>query len=458
MSQQNVQGATAKPTEASFEIHGQDYRATYSPDDNKLRLYTSQRLDDETYAIVSKAGFKWAPKQDLFVAPAWTPRREDVLIALAGEIEDDDSTLIERQEERAERFSGYSDKRASESGQTLSHVDKLAAAVPFGQPILVGHHSERKARRHAQKIENGMQKAVMLFEQAEYWQHRAKASLLHGKYKERPDVRYRRIKGIKADLRKAERTIEEANKYLTRWRADGLDLKRALAISDFEHVAACFSLEQYPRPPEKSQYEGMMSLYSALKNDIITPEQARNIAVSYHESTIRHYRRWATHYENRLNYEQAMLNEQGGVFARSQEFQVGGQVKSRGEWLKIIRINKSAGEVSTVETPCYTFLGYEGTMKLTVDKITDYTAPTEADAAQAPVTVKRPPIVNYPDEGFVTMTKAEWAAKPRDYKGVRLQAATETHGAYRYRRVMTAGCSLSTVYITDLKIVEIPNK
>jgi hypothetical protein len=182
MSQQNVNCATAKPTEASLENQMQEYRATYSPDDNKLRLYASCRLDEDTYAKVSRAGFKWAPKQNLFVAPAWTPGREDLLIVLAGEIGDEDNTLFDRQEERAERFGNYSEKRASESEQTLSYVDALASSVPLGQPILVGHHSERKARNHAKKIENGMQKAVMLFERAEYWEERAAASLRHAKY------------------------------------------------------------------------------------------------------------------------------------------------------------------------------------------------------------------------------------------------------------------------------------
>lgn len=88
----------------------QMYRATYSPDDNKLRLYAASRLDPETYKKVHDAGFRWAPKQALFVAPAWTPGREDVLLSLAGEIEDEDSTLAERQEARAERFTGYSGK------------------------------------------------------------------------------------------------------------------------------------------------------------------------------------------------------------------------------------------------------------------------------------------------------------------------------------------------------------
>ncbi|MCU4650968.1 acetyl-CoA carboxylase biotin carboxyl carrier protein subunit, partial [Klebsiella pneumoniae] len=32
---------------------------------------------------------------------------------------------------------------------------------------------------------------------------------------------------------------------------------------------------------------------------------------------------------------------------------------------------------------------------------------------------KRPPVVNYPGEGFREMTKAQWAALPRDCKAVR---------------------------------------
>src|ERR1035437_1758127 len=62
-------------------------QATYSPEDNKLRLYASSRLDAETYARIKAVGFIWAPKQDLFVAPMWTPARADLLIELCGEIE-----------------------------------------------------------------------------------------------------------------------------------------------------------------------------------------------------------------------------------------------------------------------------------------------------------------------------------------------------------------------------------
>lgn len=396
---QALSAETIPQTGAEEEI-GQMYRGTYSPDDNKLRLYASLRLDEETYKKVHDAGFRWAPKQGLFVAPAWTPGREDVLLSLAGEIGDEDSTLFDRQEQRA----------------------------------------------------------VMLFERAEYWEERAQASLRHAKYKERPDVRYRRIKKIEAELRKAEKHIARSEKYLTMWRAQTLDLKMALLVSNYDHIYASFTLDKYPRPAEKSQYEGSMSLHSALSEDIITFEQARDIAIRCHERTIRHQQRWVNHYRNRLSYERAMLDESGGVVTRTQEFEPGGQVLSRGEWLTILRVNRSQGEVSSVETPCYRFLGYSGTMKLTPDRITDYKAPTAEEASDAKKAAKRPPIVNYPGEGFREMTKAEWARMPGDYKAVRGVAETETHGAYRFRRCMTHGCTLVNVYITDMKTVEIPKK
>lgn len=458
MSQLNVQGATTKPTNASPQIQNNEYTATYSPDDNKLRLYPLYRLDEDTYKKIHEAGFRWAPKQELFVAPAWTPYREDVLISLAGDIEDEDSTLFERQEERAERFNGYSDKRAEESEQQLAHVDSLASAIPLGQPILVGHHSERRARRHARQIENGMKRAVMLFERAEYWEERAHASLRHAKYKERPDVRYRRIKKIDAERRKTEKAIAKSQKYLTMWRGETLDLKMALLISNYDYISACFTLDKYPRPPEKNQNEGRMSLHSALTDEIITFEQAREIAVRCHERSICHHQRWVSHYQNRLAYERAMLNESGGVVTRTEEFQPGGQVLSRGEWLTIIRINKSSGAVSSVVTPVYSFMGYKGTMTLTPDRITDYKAPSEEEAAAAKQAAKRPPIVNYPGDGFREMTKAEWSKTPNDYKGVRGVAENDEHGAYRFRRVMNKGYTLDTVFITDMKIVEIPKK
>lgn len=53
------------------------------------------------------------------------------------------------------------------------------------------------------------------------------------------------------------------------------------------------------------------------------------------------------------------------------------------------------------------------------------------------------------------MTKAQWAALPRDCKAVRSVEEAEDHGAYRYRRTMDNNFRLVNVYITDMKITEI---
>src|SRR3984893_3598684 len=102
------------------------YTATYSPEDNKLRLYAPARLDAETYGRVKAAGFIWAPKQDLFVAPMWTPSREDLLIELAGEIEDEDRSLVDRAEERADRSIDYEDSRIQDAQRPHDDVHRIA--------------------------------------------------------------------------------------------------------------------------------------------------------------------------------------------------------------------------------------------------------------------------------------------------------------------------------------------
>ena len=151
--------------------------ATYTPEDNKLRLYASSRLDAELYARVKTAGFKWAPRQDLFVAPMWTPGREDLLLELCGEIDDEDTNLVDRAEGRSERFTDYSASRTEDADRAQKAVAAIADGIPFGQPILIGHHSERRHRKDIERIDNGMRRAVKMWDTAKYWTDRAAAAV-----------------------------------------------------------------------------------------------------------------------------------------------------------------------------------------------------------------------------------------------------------------------------------------
>ncbi len=116
-----------------------------------------------------------------------------------------------------------SDRHAQESYQAHRKVDQIASYIPIGQPILVGHHSERHHRRDIEKIDRGMQKAVEESKKAEYYHEKAEASQRHQQHLGRPDVIYRRIQRLEADKRRLERSRLD-------WKPDSQEYARRLAI------------------------------------------------------------------------------------------------------------------------------------------------------------------------------------------------------------------------------------
>lgn len=332
------------------------HRATYSPDDDKLRLYPAARLDDDTYQMVRKAGFIWAPRQEVFVAPSWKPGREDLLVTLCGDIEDDDKSLVVRAEERADRFEGYAESRRDESNAAFDAGRRLANTIPFGQPILRGHHSEGRARRDAERIASAGAAGVRLWRTATYWEDRAAAALDHAKYKQRPQVRARRINKLDADLRGYQRRRGAAERALTAWRAEGLTREDALRIaSKFNYHSSSFSLAEYPREAPANLYEGPMSLFDALEGLVITPEKARELAVPGHEAAVRYTDRWIVHLQFRLTYERAMLKEQGGLVTDRKKPEVGGACRCLwappGAWAVIQRVNPKSVTIHHTYSP-----------------------------------------------------------------------------------------------------------
>jgi 16S rRNA G1207 methylase RsmC len=279
------------------------FDATYDAADDKLRLRASSRLDAETYAMVKAAGFGWAPKQDLFYA-VWTPSREDLLTLLAGDIDDEETSLEERVAERSERFATYQTKRATDAEIAHKAVASIADGIPLGQPILVGHHSERRARRDAERIENGMRRAVKLWETSQYWQGRAAGAILSAKYKELPAVRARRIKKLEAERRSHERDLKSSTAFLALWKK--LDQHSSIHKTDGktstfqEHAAHVANLDR-----------SMTSLWSEIESGRMIPAEAQARYVANHERIITESRRWISHLDNRLSYERALLAESG---------------------------------------------------------------------------------------------------------------------------------------------------
>lgn len=433
-----------------------EHTATYSPEDNKLRLYPAHRLDADEYAKVKAAGFAWAPKQELFVAPAWTPAREDLLLSMCPDgIGDEDTSLVERAEERAERFEDYSAKREKDAERAHAAVSSIADGIPMGQPILVGHHSEKHARRDAEKIENGMRRAVNAWKTAKYWEQRAAGALAHAKYKELPGVRARRIKGLEAERRKIERAEAKREACRKIWErvqtlADArivCDRTEAGWLSTAKHP----SLDQYLHPSDVLPFEDRDE-YKRTTYPTWTLEQVKErAAVVYAPPGPEHHStRWLEHLDNRLAYENAMLAESGGLASDRFKFRPGGQVLRRGSWYVVLKVNPQSVTVS----------GHFATT-ISFDEISDYREATDEAAAAVRKVMKLPPLCNYPGEGFRHMTKAELAAdKSRrwsDFPKTGRRGPTEKYGAHRVQQVRGAKAfDVVGVYITDQKRTDPP--
>ncbi len=356
------------------------YTATYDPNENKLRLYATRRLDPDLYQAARDLGFRWAPKQECFICPAWSPAAEDFLLTLCDEIDDEDTTPEERATARAERFEGYAEHREADASAAHTKVHQILDHIPLGQPILVGHHSERRSRADQQRIHDGTQKAVDNWNRSAYWTHRAERAIAHAQYKQRPDVRARRIKTLEKDLRRWKQRQLEAQSFLVRWQdLEPYDQEQALRIANHDHLHHCFPLADYPREPPVSQYEGSMSLWSALDSGIITAAQAADIAIPSHDAMIDYAERWIQHLEHRLTYERAMLEADGGILADQTTPQVGGAVScwvQGGKWIPILKVNK----VSVTVQDNHGNGGRDFTRTIPFDQLKGIKTPTEWQA------------------------------------------------------------------------------
>ena len=314
----------------------------------------------------------------------WTPGREDLLVELCGEIGDEDTTLAERADERADRFDSYSDNRLKDAQSARKAVEAIAGNIPLGQPILIGHHSERRARRDAEKIENGTRYAVKMWETSEYWTRRAAGALAHAKYLERSDVRYRRIKKLEAEKRKSEKSKAEAEKFLQQWSKENLTHEEALMIAGFGHFY------MPPKEGDAKDFNQLPSAYNALANNYPNLYAQRTLvevidrAKKVYPHAIARHSRWIAHYENRIAYERAMLGEQGGLIAEKYDIQPGGRVLVRNEWSTVVRVNKKNGVIVSVSTNAR-FVPVRS-----IEEIKGYEAPTEEAAAAVNAKKKLP--------------------------------------------------------------------
>ncbi|MFD9690168.1 DUF3560 domain-containing protein [Kitasatospora sp. NPDC059088] len=114
----------------------------------------------------------------------------------------------DRAQERADRHEELADNAASRSEAAWRASHAIADAIPAGQPILRGHHSEKGHRRAIARMDAGMRRSIDEQGKAEYHADRAQAAANFEEFRKNPARTLRRIEGLEADLRRTDRDLQ----------------------------------------------------------------------------------------------------------------------------------------------------------------------------------------------------------------------------------------------------------
>lgn len=407
-------------------------KATYSPEDNKLRIYCvpEERFDTETYEQVKDARFRWAPIQKLWFAH-WSPKAEDLCIALAGDIEPEEKTLVERSEAKAERLKALAEKRANDAIGFARAAQQLSSEMG-NQPVLLGHHSQRKIEKNKERVERNQEKSEKAASAVRYWNWKMMGAIHHAERKNRWDVVARRIQTLLTDLRKQQSFLNDGAKTIEFW---------TMAKGKADPKA------KFAMAYKIANYRWDLSIndcYSALReclsedNEIINQERIdqiidENIRLGERRFNNQNTRRRVIHLLNRLEYERAQLGEVSKFSGQLRPTQI--QVFLRTHGAEKPKAEKTDyGIAVECDTPLPVHIGEGSTLELSNDEWCSlmqevgYEVPAEKP--------KKPSILNLSSEKVerikvnhyrrvealevVPLTKAEYSKVYKDYRGTRL--------------------------------------
>ena len=133
-----------------------------------------------------------------------------------------------QQEARRERLAVAAEKARAEARAAFDGANAMADIIPMGQPILVGHHSEKRDRRYRERITGKMRKGVELSRKADELERCAERVGTAGISSDDPNA-IAKLRAELASLESAQERMKRANRFARRGDRAGL---AALRFSD----------------------------------------------------------------------------------------------------------------------------------------------------------------------------------------------------------------------------------
>lgn len=93
-----------------------------------------------------------------------------------------------KQQERRDRYAAQADKARDNADRLSSEANRTASFIPMGQPILVGHHSEKRHRRDLDRIARKQDQAFSEHKKAQHYDRKSESYGTHSISSDDPEA------------------------------------------------------------------------------------------------------------------------------------------------------------------------------------------------------------------------------------------------------------------------------
>ncbi len=108
---------------------------------------------------------------------------------------------------RADALAARAEAKSASASDSFQASRDAIAGIPAGQPILVGHHSERRHRKDLDRSDRHGQRSLQAHTEAQSAARRSEAAASRARRRENPVVMARRMKRLQAAQRDLERRL-----------------------------------------------------------------------------------------------------------------------------------------------------------------------------------------------------------------------------------------------------------
>jgi len=139
----------------------------------------------------------------------------------------------EKQQARKERYEELAEKNTEKATSSFNNASNMIQCLWGGQPILVGHHSEKGHRALLARSDNAMRRGVELDKKADYYAKKAESVGTGGISGDDPDA-VKKLREKLEGLETSQAMMKASNLVIRKYKKDGQEaqIKALMAVSD----------------------------------------------------------------------------------------------------------------------------------------------------------------------------------------------------------------------------------